>query len=137
MSETKPERAKTLGQWSAICQKSIREHLAPKGFAEIKAGVWKGAKKANIDFLSQETVDSAGKIAAGCVNHYRARVKEYYKNVITTKKLTLTTIEEERNALGFFKFSDRATKGKMIVELESEIDLLEEIIEELDYISIQ
>ena len=131
------ERAKTIGQWAQMCAKSITDHLAPKGFSTIRGGVFKGKKKANIEFLERHQVDVAGKIAAGCVGHYRNRLKEYYKSQIEAKTVAIESAETERNGLGWFKFSERTRLGKIIIELEAEISLLHEIEKELDYLTIK
>lgn len=137
MSETKPERTKTLGQWSAICAKSIREHLAPKGFAEIRTGVFKGAKKANIDFLSKESVDTAGRIAGGCVNHFRGRVREALNDRLNADLKKQGEYGEELSKLKFWKFERKRVLKRGIMSLNGSIGTIQILINELDYISIQ
>lgn len=137
MSESKPERTKTLGQWSAICAKSIREHLAPKGFAEIRTGVFKGAKKANIDFLSKESVDTAGRIAGGCVNHFRGRVKERLLLQVAKEKETLDFRKNRLRVIKWWEFKSKRQVEKDVLFTETYISALEDTIFELDYITIQ
>lgn len=135
--ETKLNRPSPVTEWAQICSKSMHDHLAPKGFAKIRAGIWKGKLKSNIDYLSKEMVDASGKIAFGCVNHYKNRLKEYYKSASANNEAILIKTQEDLKELGFFSFNEKARLSKIIVELQAENALLAELLLEVDKITVQ
>jgi hypothetical protein len=123
--EEKPviDRKPTTSQWAQLCYKSLKDHLAPKGFSQIKAGVFKGKVKANIDFLEDKQVEIAGKIASGCLNHYRNRLKDAYKVKLDEKEKTLKTLS----------WHDLMPS----IRIKAEISAYKEVLEELDYLTIK
>lgn len=122
------ERTKTTSQWAQLCAKSLLDHLAPKGFSVIKAGVFKGKRKANIEFLEDKQVQIAGNIANGCLSHYRKRVVERLKEQLGREHDELKSWESIQSQLKWFKFKRKREIEKNIYAKKRGIDMLEDTI---------
>lgn len=62
-----------IEQWDAVAFKLIQQELAPKGYSEIKRGLWRGKVRSNIPFLPKTSVVNCQKIAAQMVRTFRGK----------------------------------------------------------------
>lgn len=151
MPETKPETKDNLEasrenkknilspaeQWNQLAFEVIRRELAPKGFSEIKRGPWRGKVQSNIPFLSKQSVDHTGKIAAQLIRGYRQNAKVKVKAII--KELDEWVKEDEKKlaACRFWEFTKKKDLKYKILSLYGQGGSMGRILHELDEIGIK
>lgn len=124
-------------QWDQVAFKLIKDELAPKGFSEIKRGVWRGKVQSNIPFLPKQSVLYCQRTAAQLVRTFRSKVLKGLKERLATCEKEQETSAWIRENSFFWEFGKKRRERKAYRHNRDQEGLLRILINEIENIGIK
>lgn len=115
------EQLTPIQQWDAVAFRLVKGELAPNGFSEIKTGPWKGKIKANLVFLSKESVQRVQGLTQTMIRTFRKCAQDSLQRQIDSALVN-------QKALKWYQFREKwAYKGiiEALSGTQKELDNIE------------
>lgn len=133
----KENLASPATQWDHLAFSVIGNELVPKGFKEIRSGVYRGAVQANIPYLDKKTVIKTQKIAAQLVRGFRDKTKQRIAAIIKEVDQWIAEDEVELKECGLLQFKKKRNLKDKLISLRGQAGSYHRLLQELENVSIK
>ena len=121
------ERKSTVHAWNQAISKAIRDTLAPRGFKKAERGEYKGQIRADIHFLSKNSVQKCENIGVLGIVNFRQGLKNKLVDQITKNNNGLEMAKKDLEQTRFWRFSRITGIKNTIIRIEGQNEALKQV----------